>query len=602
MADDDDGDAPVSPAAYRAASEEVHRLREEIELLHALAQEDARELKGAKDALELARGEASLLQRRLEAEQSETSRLRTDVVRLSQASMDSEVARRQLREATADQGDLREERDLLAAQAERDLATIRALQTQLDEAAHGRDIATRKLGELEAEHGDATAEVELLTTHASELRKGNEQLAAQVNALEVKLAELEGEELAQWFQRRGQKDAALAAEVRARHEAEGYHQLPGATHAQAHAHSHAHVHTHAAASATGPLGRVTSPSATHRPHHRSAAGATSATSSPHHSAAGNAAGGHATSAVLSPAASSSSGAASTPSAMRGGRRDSQGNIPSHPRPGSVHMAPGHTHLGYDDVTDRVLSKDARMDDEYDDDFRARVASRGGRGGAGGREEFNSTGGSDMGRPLSPVLSPSDSASASPAGSPAQGGRPPLAGQHHHPHGGGATAAASAQHQQYQPSFRTVRTLRQNRGADGASATAGDGAGPQHDDSVDESHHRQPTVVDSYVPPRRLEEDPEFRRPKTSPLELQAIYGEKGGQDGERLYLVKFVGVEAEQWTMAGNVDEGSEALRRWRQSKQRDRRHPNNSDSGVGEGVAGQTRLSASASAAGHVA
>lgn len=62
-----------------------------------------------------------------------------------------------------------------------------------------------------------------------------------------------------------------------------------------------------------------------------------------------------------------------------------------------------------------------------------------------------------------------------------------------------------------------------------------------------------------------------RRPATSPLVIEAIYGEKGDATN-RMYLVKYVNVEAEQWTNAVFVEAHCEALDEWKRSKARDRR------------------------------
>jgi hypothetical protein len=58
------------------------------------------------------------------------------------------------------------------------------------------------------------------------------------------------------------------------------------------------------------------------------------------------------------------------------------------------------------------------------------------------------------------------------------------------------------------------------------------------------------------------------RPSTCPLVVEAVYGERGGStDEERMYLVKFVSVESEQWTSASNMDPDCEALKEWKRSK-----------------------------------
>ena len=60
------------------------------------------------------------------------------------------------------------------------------------------------------------------------------------------------------------------------------------------------------------------------------------------------------------------------------------------------------------------------------------------------------------------------------------------------------------------------------------------------------------------------------RPSTSPLVVEAIYGERGSGE-DKMYLVKFVSVESEQWTSAAFVDPGCEALARWRRAMAKDR-------------------------------
>jgi hypothetical protein len=56
------------------------------------------------------------------------------------------------------------------------------------------------------------------------------------------------------------------------------------------------------------------------------------------------------------------------------------------------------------------------------------------------------------------------------------------------------------------------------------------------------------------------------RPSTVPLMIEAIYGERGSGD-DKMYLVKFVSVESEQWTNASFIDPGCDALQLWRKAK-----------------------------------
>lgn len=63
-----------------------------------------------------------------------------------------------------------------------------------------------------------------------------------------------------------------------------------------------------------------------------------------------------------------------------------------------------------------------------------------------------------------------------------------------------------------------------------------------------------------------------QRPATSPLVVEAVYGEKG-TGTEKMFLVKYVSVEAEQWTSAEFVNPTCSALREWNRGKQRDRAH-----------------------------
>jgi hypothetical protein len=51
---------------------------------------------------------------------------------------------------------------------------------------------------------------------------------------------------------------------------------------------------------------------------------------------------------------------------------------------------------------------------------------------------------------------------------------------------------------------------------------------------------------------------------TPPLAVEAVYGEKGRGDEQRMYLVKYRGVEAEQWCLASAVDPGCPAVALWR--------------------------------------
>jgi hypothetical protein len=74
--------------------------------------------------------------------------------------------------------------------------------------------------------------------------------------------------------------------------------------------------------------------------------------------------------------------------------------------------------------------------------------------------------------------------------------------------------------------------------------------------------------------RRSRDGPLLCRPSTAPLEIEAIYGEKG-QGEDRMYLVKFLAVEAEQWLTASEVG-ACPALIAWRASKQLDRRYAAN--------------------------
>jgi hypothetical protein len=74
--------------------------------------------------------------------------------------------------------------------------------------------------------------------------------------------------------------------------------------------------------------------------------------------------------------------------------------------------------------------------------------------------------------------------------------------------------------------------------------------------------------------RRSRDGPLLSRPSTAPLEIEAIYGEKG-QGEDRMYLVKFLAVEAEQWLTASEVG-ACPALIAWRASKQLDRRYAAN--------------------------
>lgn len=60
------------------------------------------------------------------------------------------------------------------------------------------------------------------------------------------------------------------------------------------------------------------------------------------------------------------------------------------------------------------------------------------------------------------------------------------------------------------------------------------------------------------------------RPSTCPLVVEAVYGERGGAtDEDKMYLVKFVSVESEQWTSAANIDQDCEPLKEWKRSKAR---------------------------------
>lgn len=60
-----------------------------------------------------------------------------------------------------------------------------------------------------------------------------------------------------------------------------------------------------------------------------------------------------------------------------------------------------------------------------------------------------------------------------------------------------------------------------------------------------------------------------QRPSTSPLLIEAIYGERGNSadETEHMYLVKYQSVEAEQWTSGQFVDMNSDAMHRWRRAR-----------------------------------
>lgn len=80
--------------------------------------------------------------------------------------------------------------------------------------------------------------------------------------------------------------------------------------------------------------------------------------------------------------------------------------------------------------------------------------------------------------------------------------------------------------------------------------------------------------------------PVHDRPSTCPLIIEAIYGERVGGEGsagagEKMYLVKYVSVESEQWTSASNVDPSCDALRNWLRSKAKGRVKQQGSHQGV---------------------
>lgn len=76
----------------------------------------------------------------------------------------------------------------------------------------------------------------------------------------------------------------------------------------------------------------------------------------------------------------------------------------------------------------------------------------------------------------------------------------------------------------------------------------------------------PPIANNSMPPQ----SPGYlaNRPSTCPLVVEAVYGERGGStDEEKMYLVKFVSVESEQWTSASNMDPDCEPLKEWKRSK-----------------------------------
>ena len=75
----------------------------------------------------------------------------------------------------------------------------------------------------------------------------------------------------------------------------------------------------------------------------------------------------------------------------------------------------------------------------------------------------------------------------------------------------------------------------------------------------------------HLTPPATTDDPPFQRPGTTPLVVEAIYGEKGStKEGNKMYLVKYVAVEVEQWTSAAFVP-SCPALDDWKAAKERDR-------------------------------
>ncbi len=499
----------------------MQRLKEENALLGVMATEDAKEMKRLRTEVEVAQSENEKLRRDILSLQTLVDAQQQELGRLAESNFKEQViARTSVRNAYSEKlSSLEEERALLVTQSEMDNEVIRGLQRSLHEVMFERDALAKQLDLAAQERDDAVVRVALMEEHSNELRASNVSLANRVAELEELVTIYENESHADFFTRYSKREIAAGKLI-------------------------------SRGSDSSRVGSAVSSARSEggaRPVQQVSMGSCSALSKP--TAGTNSGSGNAT-------------------APKGAAMDHKATPPSmsfsptfgSPSAGNPEVSP---------ISARVLQLQSSPANQPKVPTELPPRQRGppkevlpivdalsGKQMKSQSTSFNSS----LGPPAHPqgkkgvVLnrpvysddeddedSPSHPASsAAPSRNLAQGSQ--------------AKRDSSSSSEVSEAPFKTIREKK--GGPLQAKSGPGFVGGANPSNNIGSPQQLlSPPMQDN----TRL-------RPQTTPLSIEAIYGEKGLAK-DKMYLVKFVNVESEQWTSADFVDQNCEALKTWKRSR-----------------------------------